>query len=170
MDGKEINKLMGNMCAGLQPAVRDSYAKAKGEQQRRDWLCQYIMDPEGCCCKGLDSTEVYHDEQKEIEDEWLYRGQLADRLKDTALTDILVEAGEFDDRVVEHKSAAAKGYKQFLWTTEKARKLIGARDSKKVIAEAELTAGEFKKIQASMQTNIGQGTGCEEESRPDEGA
>ena len=120
------------------------------------WNSQYLLDPSSSIQKGWNEIVVSKIETTLQEDEWLYESQLADRLKDSALTKILIDAKDFDDRLSEHPSAAAAGYKQYNYTRYLRRHETQLKDTAGCRTENDLKPDEYTAAASHMRDNYGQ--------------
>ena len=85
------------------PNVKEEYVKATTDEQRRNLIAMFVMDPAACKQKGFNRTVVSNADTDETEGAWLMEAQLAgpSYLNSSALAKCLVESGELPQRANE---------------------------------------------------------------------
>ena len=153
--GNEINIIKTTMRQHMDKEQKEKFSVCSKEEMTR-WISQYLLDPISGIQKGWNEIVVSKIDTTLQEDEWLYESQLADRLKDSALTKILIDAKDFDDRLSEHPSAAAAGYKQYNYTRYLRRHETQLKDTAGCRTENDLKPDEYTAAASHMRDNYGQ--------------
>ena len=142
----EMNKLASSFRTSMTPAVREQYAGLKSDQDKRQWLAQYVIDPSSAKCSGRNVHSAYAQKEQVDDESWMYEAQIAATLKDAAMAKILCESGELQERPAEHESLAKKGYKQFWFVASRHVGRSGTRQEASITAEAELKPDEYTEV------------------------
>ena len=154
---QESNNLANNYRAGMTPEVKDEYARLKSDSERRQWLAQYVMDPETATRKGFNSTVATNETMKEGTGQWLHLSELGGplHLNNMKLAQDLVDSGTLQEQPSEHEALAEPGRKQYDFSKELVRPRVGTTEQAGVKLETELKADEYKEVRQLMSTSLG---------------
>ena len=63
LSSKEFNNLSNNFRVGLSPTLKSEYKALATDDQRREWLAQYVIDPLAAITKGFNKTTAYSSQE-----------------------------------------------------------------------------------------------------------
>jgi len=161
----DLNKLATSFRAALADEARSGYKQLQSDAERRDWLAQYILDPEIAACRGFNSTSSFTAQSKKGSSKWLTEAQISTLLSDPSSAAILCESGDLESRPHEYPSLAAKGVKQYYYTADEDIAEAGVKDEAGVAAEADMTPKQFAEVKDHMCNNFGK-AGKRKTSKP----
>lgn len=153
LPAKDFNLLGQAFRATLCPQAKEKYGQLKTDESRREWLAQFIIDPDFATLSGWNSCVLFNDSAEIEEASWITEEQLGgpDHLNSAKHARLVITAGELQERDHEVSSLAAAGVKQYRWTQKMERRMQGKREEMGTTAHAELTAGEYINIHGDMQ-------------------
>ena len=157
---KQINVLAQNMRNQLSPEAKQAYSVLSSDKARREWLLQYMLDPESVTCKGYNVTEAVNSKMLKEKGLWLHLSELGGPkyLNDHQLAKAITEAGELPSRPSEYKSLADQGYEQFWYTKDVLEKATGTRERAGVRADTEMSAEHYTQISDHIRDSLGKPT------------
>ena len=119
LDPKEVNKLATSFRNTMSAAARQAY-KEVSPADRREWLAQYIVDPQLGTSVGFTQTEATNSRLSTAKEAWITEAEMGGPLwlNDTQAAKILCESGELPSRPHERPCLAAKGMLQFEFSKE----------------------------------------------------
>ena len=114
MDPKEVNKLASGFRNAMTPQARAAY-KEVSTADRRDWLAQYLVDPEQGTSVGFTTTAAVNSRMAQSTEAWITQAEMGGPqwLNDTSQAKVLCDSGELQSRPHERPCLAAAGVLQF---------------------------------------------------------
>ena len=52
------------------------YAQIKTDGERRQWLAQYVIDPQTATCEGINNTVAYDEQDNTSANKWVHLSEL----------------------------------------------------------------------------------------------
>ena len=150
-----LNKLAGCARYNMVDSVRDKYNQFKTDQQKREWLAQYVLDPKIAKCTASNETAATDEKLAEEDEGWLYESQIAIKLNDKEMAKILCESGELQDRPADHEALNKAGYKQYWFVSKHFLNRTGTKQTNAVRAEVELSTDEYNEVKEHMASSTG---------------
>lgn len=170
MSKTELNNLANNFRLGMSAAVKDEYARLSTDAERRQWLCQYVVDPEVATKTGYNSTEAVNDVIKEGTEQWLHLSEIGGplHLNDMAAAQAIVSSGVLQERPSEWEILAGQGMKQYWFSKELVRRSTGTKERAGVRVQSELKDSEYKEVQQHIATSMGKSSARKRPATPKE--
>ena len=122
LDSKALNSLQTSYRAQMQPSVKASY-QAMNTSERRDWIAQYLVDPEAGVSVGFNTTTCFNKTKNINDSERLAFDELAGpkHLNSEKVAQLMVDSGEMpvrphevqylaDNKVVQYYHSKTKVY------------------------------------------------------------
>lgn len=154
-----FNVLANSFRSGLSPAAKEMYREqAATDRDRRDWIAQYVLDPETTTKVGYNRTEAFKSNKNVADELWLTEEQLgsAQFLNSTAQAKVLCESGDLTSREHENPSLAALGIKQYMYVDKKVRREDGTTEIAGVSATtSELTTENYNEVREHIAGSFG---------------
>ena len=135
------------------PQIQEQYKQLKTDNDKRDWLAAYLLDPEAACNHGVNRTLAIDQCMKEDDSAWMHESEIAgpNGLNCPVLAKTLVESGELGDgRPSEYACFAKMGLKQWWFSKSRQLKKVGHRSERGVESSAELKADEAAEVRDSL--------------------
>ena len=168
LSSKEFNNLSNNFRLGLSPTLKSEYKALATDDQRREWLAQYVIDPLAATTKGFNKTTAYSSQESASRLVWITEEQLGGPkyLADKAHAAIVSKAGDLPKRPHELASLAAEGIHQYGFTESWLVKNAGWRDEVGTTAKADVAAGAYEEVKSHITTSFGSAPKRKMEAKP----
>ena len=156
LTAKEFNNLGNSFRNSLTPDEKTTHEKVSGDDNRRDWMVRFVLDPYACKLKGTNTHSIANIKRKNDNEQWLMQSQIAGPkfLNSAELAEILCDSGELDSRPNEYKCFRDKNIPQFMFEWSKVNKVLERNDTATVQAETELTPEDFAKVRDGMEQDV----------------
>ena len=158
IDKKTLNNVANNFRNQMSAPVKAEYTKLKSDEERKQWLSHYIIDPETAVHQGYNKVEVVNSKMDKNKVAWLTESQLGGPmyLNDVGHAKILVDAKSFREQEHETPALAAAGVKQYEFSWAILEKSTGVVRTAGVSSTSELTASEAVAIGNDMEAKMGE--------------
>ena len=116
VDPKTINSLQTGYRKSMSDKAKAGYTQANAAE-KKEWLCQYIVDPKLGKSEGFTSTVASQSEKTKSGEFWLTQEELGgpEHLNCPKHAEILVKSGTLREREHEQVPLALAGVKQYFW-------------------------------------------------------
>ncbi len=157
LSNKELNNLANTFRNTMPPEVKDEYGKLRSDSDRRQWLCQFVLDPHVASTRGFNKTTAKNSVNSEGQAQWLHLSELAGpiHLNNKELAKALVESGELQERWSEYASLAALGEKQYYFSKETLKRKTGFMEEAGVEAQSDLKSEEYTEVKEHIILSMG---------------
>ena len=157
LNPKELNVLATAIRSSMSEQVKSDYKKLNTDEERRQWIAQFVLDPTISTTEGFNGTLAYKQEGTIDEDVWLTEEQLgsASYLNSVSQASQIVKVGELESRPHELACLAQAGIKQYKYTTSVVRRENGLREEAGTSAKAELNDNEYEEVTKEMKQGFG---------------
>ena len=147
---KDLNLLAVAFRSSMCEAAKQAYKDLPNDNQRREWLAQFVIDPLCATATGFNATEVGFTERSKRRIIWVTEEQLADLLKSEKHASIM--KADMRDRPHESPSMAKAGILQFEYECTEQEYANYKKESAGTRLEAELTGKEHQRVTSDMKT------------------
>ena len=150
-----------SLCSGFRqnmaknPQLKKAYT-ATNDAGKRQWIAQYVLDPEACLLTGTNTSSVALTNKSKSEVQWLTFDQLAgpDWFASKDHATIVTESGDLEERDHELPSLAKKGVKQWKYQKSHEATIASHTESASVSASCELKPDEYDQLKEHMHSNF----------------
>ena len=149
LDGKEMNLLQSTFRQAMTPSQKQVYMNMPaGDEQRKLWLLQFVVDPKGSIATGFNSTEAFNGQTNVADEAWVTEAQLAGPkwLNSAEHASIMCKSGTMDERPHEEECMCTAGVKHYYASKKKLQKNTGWKAKAGVRCEHELKPEEYSEV------------------------
>ena len=148
----ELNNLANNMRNTMAAEPKKKYKELKTDDDRRDWLVYYLIDPKSAICTGFNKTTAFDEEQNKKKEAWITEEQMGGSkyLNSASHAKLVCDAKIFDVQDHEIEALAAAGVKQHRFSWSQLERTTGFRKEAGITATAELTPEEYAQMRDHM--------------------
>ena len=154
---KDYNVLGQTLRNSMCPAAKDAYNKLASDEERRNWISRYVVDPSFTTTTGWNAN-ICFTQKSQIDDEnWITEEQMSGAMycNSREHAKLVAESGQLESQLHENPAMAAAGVKVYKWIASVLRREHGEREEAGVKADCELTAPEYERISSDMQKSMG---------------
>jgi TPP-dependent trihydroxycyclohexane-1,2-dione (THcHDO) dehydratase len=119
LDPKQVNSLASGFRGAMSPQVKSGYANMS-PAERREWLAQYVLDPETGVNHGFSETKSVNSRKNRETTEWLTEAELGGPkwLNAPHHASILVKSGSLPSRLHEIQALADEKVYQYEYSKQ----------------------------------------------------
>ena len=161
MEAKDFNLLANAFRGSMSGAAKKQYsACVRTDQDRRQWLAQFVIDPRFATAEGFNVTEAFHINEDIDEERWATEEKLAgptfyNCAKHAA---VMTKSGELEERPHRNQALADAGVKEYKYTGDiVVRKKTGSHERNGVSLKTELNDQEYKDVVAKVGDGVQKG-------------
>ena len=155
IDSKDMNLLAVAFRKSMCEASKKAYNELANGDAKREWLAQFVIDPQFATATGWNTTEVGLKEMTKKRIVWVTEEQLADILKSEKHAGIM--KADLPDRPHESPSMAKHGILQYEYQCTEQEFQNFKKETAGTKLEAELNAAEHARITNDLK-NVKVGT------------
>ena len=157
LSSKDYNNLSNVFRQSMAPSARAENANLNADEERRQWIGQFVLDPEYCQTEGFNKNTAFITDECRQEVVWLTQAQLesAAWLNSSAHAEALVESGELEERPHEYEVLARQNVKQFKFSHSLLSKITGHKQEAGTEAKAELTSKQYVEVTEDLSKSLG---------------
>ena len=154
---KEYNVLCQSFRSKMSAETKNKYDTLTNNEERRRWVAQYCIDPEGAISHGLQETEVSSESSTKGWSGWITEAQLGGPkfLNDPEAAKAMIDAKELQEQDHWHESIRKKGKKVYFWNEAWGETKDALRESSKIQTKVDLKAAEAQQVAEHMVKNFG---------------
>ena len=148
----ELNNLANNMRNTMAVEPKKRYKELKTDEERREWLVYYLIDPKSAVNTGFNKTTAFDEEANKRNEQWITEEQMSgpNYLNSASHAKIVCDSKVFDVQDHEIAALANAGVKQHLFSWSRLERTTGFRKEAGIEATAELTADEYTQMRDHM--------------------
>ena len=152
LSAKDYNNLCCNFRNQMSASVKSEYKALSGDEERRNWIAQYVLDPHTTVASGFNKTTAYIGNETLKEYRWLHESEIASEqfLNSKEMAAMLTKSGELESRPSEFPSLAAEGYKQYWFNVSRVRASHGWTQEAGTSLKSDLKEEEYKEVNAKI--------------------
>ena len=150
---KTANLIGSTMRQKMGEAAREKYKAIKSDEERKQWIAAFLIDPAFCTNEGFNECSVFS-EKTQVDDEvWLTQSQLQgpEWLNDAHHAKILIDSSSLEERPHEWAVLAEANVKQYKFFKSVLRRATGEREASGVRSTSELSAAEATEVKTGLE-------------------
>ena len=149
-----LHKIACNYRNSMTADVKKKYKVLKTNDERRQWLVHYLLDPKAAVCTGFNKTTASDEENSKKMEAWITEEQMGGPLYLNSATHAKTVCASkiFEEQDHDFEALAKDGVKQFRFNWSLLQRSTGIRKEAGVKAVAELSAQEYERVRDQIDT------------------
>lgn len=150
----ELNSLQTSFRAVMSAEAREGYRQLATDDERRSYLCQFILDPEIAKTNGFNKSVAFDEAADVATEGWVTLEELGgpQYLNSRYHADIMAKT--LPERPHEVPELAAENVKQYYYVDKKKKRKTGYREEAGTSAKAELKASEYTGVKNDIVSSF----------------
>ena len=156
LSSEDFNKLGSAFRSAINGEQKEAYKHLGSDQERREVLAKFVLDPLKYKCVGENKTEIHNQRADKASGQWLIVDEIGGplHLNNVKFAEALCKSGDIPSQPHELPSLAKLGVMQYWYEERKHEKSTGTTETAAVTKTADINPDEYAMVQTSMARNV----------------